>query len=257
MFKHLLRRGWVALPGALALLTLGLQLRDWPSQKFWNDWAWLSVVAVFVAAAVAVLDPVYAAWRDWRSARQAERANLVEQVLKTALIDIDKATRNTELPWHKIGLHVWEVTQRWRRKICPWKPPPFERVARLRIGPTTRSSRVRWVEGKGVIGQACANNQLVRVDLGYRFAEYAPSSATPDEWEALDAEFRLGMSWSELQRTKPYGGVLAVPITDLKGNVRGCLSLDGPPGSFGTLDQEKIYNIIIDAANTVGETLYG
>lgn len=250
MLRQVVKRCWLVVPGALATVTLGAHLRRLPSEQFWSDRdAWI-LVAFIVIGLVTVLEPVRHAVQAARDERRERRVGAVRPLIHLCLIEADKATSD-RLKIEDIGVHVWEVRLGLRRR-WPFLMRRLVKLDDIRLRDTLGRSRVEWTEGKGVIGQCWTRRGTVARDLD-EFRGYESAEA----WQAEDAEFRLNLTWEEYQRTKDYGGVMAAPMlgkTD--DSFRGCLSLDGPEGSFRTLDQQPVRKVLVNTANTIAGTLY-
>lgn len=223
----------------------------WPSEPFWEDrkaWALLALGAV---AAFTLIEHILAGVRAWFEDRRERQASLVQQILYLCLIQVDEATDDS-LEYYNIGLHVWR--KGWR---LTWRPPFGRRqlikVAKVRLSDTMQSSRVVWTKGKGVIGKCWETKAVVRRDLG-SFKPYV--SGSQEAWYAAPPDFRLNLTWEEFQRTANYGGVIAAPMLDKRDRFRGCVSVDGPEGTYQTLDTERVRDAVNDAANTCAGRLY-
>lgn len=246
-------RGAVAIPGALATLAVSLHWAQWPSAVWWEGRDWIVLTAFCVVAAISILDPVFSSLQGRLAARRSVRQGLANEVLHTALIQIDKHTHDS-LNYFHIGLHVWEVRRCWNLKHSPKGHLRLAKVASLRLSGTLQSSRVEWTRGKGVIGQCWIHKTPVDRNVGADFQAF--ESATAQQWDGRDEHFRLGMTWDEFQRVRSYGGVLAAPMLDADGGFRGCVSLDGPKGTYKTLSQRSVKAVLTDTANVCAERLY-
>lgn len=106
-----------------------------------------------------------------------------------------------------------------------------EGVARLRLHYVPPSG-IRWTKGKGVIGKCWALGKDVGRNLAAEFGGLA--GIQKDDWEAMPADFREGLTFEEFERTWDLiGCVVAVPIAAPSGAYLGCVSVDAPGDSYG------------------------
>lgn len=234
----------------VAMLVTGLVLAfaesGWPDAEFWtrND-AWVDRSRIGLTVA-GLTEPVRAAIASQVRRRRRKRAALVEDVLHFMLARIDKETTDV-LKWHDIGIHVWEV----RGRFVPSRFRHLSKVAKVRISNDDRGgSMIRWARGVGAIGKCWETGQGGVFDV----TNLVP--ATLEEWERRAPAERMGLSWQQAQRTKGYGGIVVMPMYDLKDRFRGCVSVDGPKGTYNTLRNTRVQNITRDGANACAASLY-
>lgn len=241
--RSLLLRVPIWLIGLAAGIVVVLAESQTPA-GFWgprDDWV---LAARLVLVFVATLEPAraFTAYLVERHARQ--RAELVEEVLHANLVVLDQMT-SAQLKWHDIGIHVWEVPGMLQRRH-------LRKVARVRIKREGRGgSRVRWTKGKGAIGYCWETHAGCVFDA----SDFPPRDR--EHWESLSEDQKMGLSWSEAQRVKGYGCIVVMPMFDIKGKFRGCVSVDGPVGTLQTMQKEKVKKIVLECANHCAQHLYG
>lgn len=130
-----------------------------------------------------------------------------------------------------------------RRRLL--RGPVLERLLRERQLPSVLPTSVSWRPGKGIVGACVQERRALARDVGLDHEAFG--DATRAEWDTgvVPDDVKQGMSYDEFERiTGKYGAIFAVPLIDptgRTGRVIGCLSLDGPPGSFPRLDVDAIH----------------
>jgi hypothetical protein len=199
-----------------------------------------------LATLVVVSAPTADAYFYLRTRRkEEERRLLARQVSETLRIALVQVIDLTGLDWKAVGMNAFliERRRRWRREQF------LHRIGRERISIHPLPSEVMWTKGKGVIGRCWELNSDVGVDLAKHFAPYR--ALTEDEWDALPADERFGLSFLEFKRTEHLGPVVATPIQEADGTIIGVVSVDGPSGTYTRLSSEPVREAIGAAATTI------
>lgn len=202
--------------------------------------------AVVVAALLAAVSTIGAAFTEWRRRRDSASEATMDVVLSAtawAIVDL------VMVDYRDIGLAVYRVG---RERLRPWRST-LVRVHRVRARHRPTASRVRWAPGKGVIGACVEQGQVVAQDLYSAYA--ALGEVAQAEWEALPSDIRLGLTWDELADVQDkYEVVVATPIIDDSGassRVVGCVALDGPAGTLDDLGGDAVLGLIDSAGQTL------
>jgi len=181
------------------------------------------VLAIWVLAFNAALEPgVRAVTRYYRIREEGTERDLrsyLESCLRLIVED-------TNLEPLDIGVNAFFVS---RRRLKFWEPF-LRKASRIRIR-THSHSRIWWTKGKGVIGRCWESGK----DEGFDLSKINVSSAV--EWDRLADKDRLGLNFSEYERTRHYGAIVVVPIIDPRGKFRGCVSVDAPREMTEAYDQ--------------------
>lgn len=126
-------------------------------------------------------------------------------------------------------------------------------MGRERIQSSPPPSNVDWTFGKGVIGRCWQLGTDLGVDLRDHVADVAARS--PEEWEQLTDEERLGLTYDDFQRTRQHGVVVATPVLDRSGTVIGVISADTLEGPLDRLWNDRVREALGAAAVTVRNLL--
>lgn len=247
-----------ALVAAVTAVLLGLT-----QLKVVHPPLWLQVTAIAVSAGLAFLSTTTAAVGTWRRRRDAAVHDRVSFVLRTLaytvqdLTDLD--TRELGLALHLLRADRWPPGAALANLASTVSPS--RRAARLRLVRVVRerasrrpsASGVVWRPGKGVIGLCVATGEVVGQDVA---ADTGPFVGVPlERWPGLPEQVRDGFSWAEFTALAgKYGAVLAAPLIDDSGpssQVVGCVSLDGPDGSFDLLWGTDVRSALAQAAETL------
>jgi hypothetical protein len=219
---------------------------------FWTtEHPWILVlVAVWVGGSVFV----GAARREGLEAGARVELRVMD-VIKTTLVGVAPLAH---LELTQLTVRVFVVRRRWRDLLGT----PVLRCAAsltLRLQPPLRSN-VRWTRGKGVVGLCWDDAEQGRGGLlGLDTQELAGIAATAAEaeWAQLTPKERAGLSQAEARRLGHYGVVIAYPIYDSEQRFRGCLVVEGPPGTLQQLTGDDIADYLYQQQRLVWGTLVG
>ncbi len=223
----------------------------------------VQVGAVAVSATLAFLSTTVSAVGAWRRRRDAavhERIAFVLRSLAYTVQDLtDLDTRELGVSLHLLRADRWPPGAALANLVDGVSPG--SRAARLRLVRVVRerasrrptASGVVWRPGKGVIGLCVATGEVVGQDVA---ADSGPWLRVPAErWSTVPDDVRDGFTWDEFAALAgKYGAVLAAPLIDDSGqssNVVGCVSLDGPDGSFDVLWSADVRSALAQAAETL------
>lgn len=223
----------------------------------------VQVGAVAVSAAVAFLSTTTSAFGAWRRRRDAavqERIAFVLRSLAYTVQDLtDLDTRELGVCLHLLRADRWPPGAALANLAAGLSPG--RRAARLRLVRVVRerasrrptASGVVWRPGMGVIGLCVATGEVVGQDIA---ADTAPWLHVPaDRWATVPVGVRDGFTWAEFAALAgKYGAVLAAPLIDDGGQssqVLGCVSLDGPDGSFELLWSADVRSALAQATETL------
>jgi hypothetical protein len=202
------------------------------------------VLVAFVTAAEAAVD-------QRRHGRVAELREQARAVLAPLLIELEE---QTGINARELGVAAYRI----RKPIWPFGKTRLERLLRLQLLIKVASGIV-WRPGVGVVGQCIQRGEDVVENLATLDEQLA--SVTPDEWDSLGDDLTYGFTYAEFQRVRgKYGVVLASPMikeTPLGSRVVGCVSVDGPPGSFQALASTEIRALVAAAAVTLAAVVAG
>lgn len=228
---------------AVAVFALGASRQSWPA-GFWTEKTAGWVVASLALTAIVPVVQVFIVERGERARRRAlERQHKVEAFLTTSLIYI---VRHGAADWENTGIQAFLVRGRWRQQQV--------RLAKVRLGAIPTSGIV-WGAGKGVIGRCWARRAPQFEDLEAHFAQFNNHDLAA--WDALSADQRFGLTWSDFQTLKgKYGVVAAVPIIGRNDRYIGCVTADTPPHHDGqALPKDVVLGSLATTAKLVGELL--
>ena len=154
-----------------------------------------------------------------------------------------------------LGSSEWRPT-RIRKPIWPFGKTRLERLLRLQLLIKVASGIV-WRPGVGVVGQCIQRGEDVVENLATLDEQLA--SVTPDEWDSLGDDLTYGFTYAEFQRVrgKWRGPGQSDDQAPLGSRVVGCVSVDGPAGSFQALASTEIRALVAAAAVTLAAVVAG
>jgi hypothetical protein len=202
------------------------------------------VLVAFVTATEAAID-------QRRHGRVAELREQARAVLAPLLLELEEATG---INARQLGVAAYRI----RRPVWPFGKERLERLLRLQLLIRVASGIV-WRPGVGVIGQCVLRGEDVVENLATLDEQLGSVSA--EDWNGLGSDLTYGFSYAEFQRVRgKYSVVLASPMikeTPLGSRVVGCISVDGPRGSFQALASEEIRGLVAAAAVTLAAVVAG
>jgi hypothetical protein len=229
---------------AVAVLMIGAARLDRPA-GFWTQHAGWVIGALLVTVLIPVVQLLISERGEKARRSAVERERRVEAFLAASLIHV---ARRAGADWETTGIQAFLLRRRW------WGSHQV-RAARMRLGAVPSSGTI-WTEGKGVIGRCWATGAPQCVDLESHFAPYL--TATKEEWEALPAATRFGLTFEDFTRLGgKYGVVAAVPIIDAHDTYVGCVTADTPPlnGRPSTLQLNEVLRSLASTAQLVRHVL--
>lgn len=227
-----------------AVAATGLALHE---TGVWSLSTGLRLALLLTAAAVGLVSATGAAVGDFRRGRAEARREDIGFAITGAAFAIQDLTL---IDVRDLGLAVYVLRRdRWR----PWLHV-LDRVYRLRAARRPAVSGITWRPGKGVIGLCVQTRDAVGQDVGRDEAPWL--DATPDDWALrVPDHVRSGLTYEEFRAVRgKYHVVVAVPILDETrpgDEVRGCLALDGPAGSYDTLWTQEVRDALTFSAATL------
>ena len=220
--------------GALALRAVGVWAPPRPAL----------VVLVLASAALSAGSATTGAVREWRRRRLGEQREQAEQLLRSTAWAV---ADTTGLDFRDLGMAAYRV----ERSGLLARRERLRRVHRVRPWRRPAASGIDWQPGVGVIGSCVAMRQVLAQDLAAVYGALLP--CTRAEWETLVPEaVRQGLTYDQfLDVHDKYAVVVATPVIDDAGarpRVVGCVSLDGPAGSFAQLTSPQVLGLLGSAA---------
>lgn len=237
----------------------------------------LRAAAVTVSAVLAFVSTTGSAVGTWRRGRDAARRDRIAFVLRTLaytvqdLTDLD--TRELGVALHLLRADRWPpsaAAANLAAVFVPGRRAPrlrLVRVVRERASRRPSTSGVVWRPGKGVIGLCVATGDVVGQDVGADTAPWVGAGTSAgghgasvaggvvDRWTLVPEDVRGSFTRAEFDALAGrYGTVLAAPLIDDGGTgsaVVGCVSLDGPHGSFELLWSPDVRSALAQAAETL------
>jgi hypothetical protein len=243
-------RYWWRVSAAVIVAVVGVSL-GLHEIGTWTLPGWLAAGLLIAGALVAFVTAAEAAVDQRRHGRVAELREQARAVLAPLLLELEEATR---INARQLGVAAYRV----RKPAGPFGKERLERLLRLQLVIRVASGIV-WRPGVGVIGQCVVRGEDVVENLATLDEQLA--GVSPADWESLGDDLTYGFSYAEFQRVRgKYGVVLASPMikeTPLGSRVVGCISVDGPPGSFQALASEEIRGFVAAAAVTLAAVVAG
>jgi hypothetical protein len=232
----------------VGIVGIGLGLHEMGT---WTLPGWLSAALLIAGVLVAFVTATEAAIDQRRHGRVAELREQARAVLAPLLLEIEEATG---IGARQLGVAAYRI----RKPVLPFGKDRLERLLRLQLIIRVASGIV-WRPGVGVIGQCVARGEDVVENLTTLDEQLA--GVSPADWDSLGDDLTYGFTYAEFQRVRgKYGVVLASPMireTPLGSRVVGCISVDGPPGSFQALASEEIRGLVAAAAVTLAAVVAG
>ncbi|MBE1548137.1 hypothetical protein GGC64_002145 [Mycobacterium sp. OAS707] len=244
-----------------------------------TDWAfWGSVVrAVIQAAAAAIVatgrywDPqgeepqllvgaattlglllVYEPIRERRRAKKAgysaHQLDLVRAALARLVAEIQHLA---QAQMSAITAHIHVVERRW-----PWTRADqikLTRIDRLVFNDSFSPTDIEFGPSKGVIGTCLTSKSTTMVFMTRRSID----ADGPEDWELVPDEERIGLTWEDHRQLKNrrYGGLIAEPVKDRRGNVIGVLSVGVERGLEQNLGTRSVAKAMGSAASDLSRAL--
>jgi hypothetical protein len=231
-----------------AAVGIGLGLNEMGT---WTLPSWFASTLLIAGVLVAFVTAAEAAVDQRRHGRVAELREQARAVLAPLLLELEEATG---INARQLGVAAYRI----RKPIWPFGKERLERLLRLQLLIRVASGIV-WRPGVGVIGQCVLRGEDVVENLATLDEQLG--SVSPEDWASLGPDLTYGFSYNEFQRVRgKYGVVLASPMireTPLGSRVVGCISVDGPPGSFQALASEEIRGLVAAAAVTLAAVVAG
>jgi hypothetical protein len=238
----------VAAAAIAAAVGIGLGLNEMGT---WTLPSWLAAGLLIAGVLVAFITAAEAAVDQRRHGRIAELREQARAVLAPLLLELEEATG---INARQLGVAAYRI----RKPTWPFGKERLERLLRLQLLIRVASGIV-WRPGVGVIGQCVRRGEDVVENLATLDEQLG--SVSPDDWGSLGDDLTYGFSYAEFQRVRgKYGVVLASPMikeTPLGSRVVGCVSVDGPPGSFQALASDEIRGLVAAAAVTLAAVVAG
>ncbi|NHC47445.1 hypothetical protein [Motilibacter aurantiacus] len=237
----LLARVGLAVAAAAAVAALALR-----TAGVWSPEQPVLVAVVLVSAVLTACSTSAGAVQDWRARRLAAQVERTERALTSTAWAVADATG---LDYRDLGIAAYRLERRRGRR-----PPRLRRVHRVRPRHRPGASGIEWRPGVGVIGSCVAMRQVVAADLDAVYRALLP--CTREDWDALvPAAVRQGLSYDEFVDVRDkYAVVVATPVVDDTGptpRVVGCVSLDGPAGSFSALTTPEVLGLLDSTAQAL------
>jgi hypothetical protein len=220
--------------GAIALASARLGV---PSATFWSDHPNWIMAALFVTIFVPVGQAAAIELGERGRRKKLEKEQKVQTLLASSLIYL---ATHAGASWEQTGVQAFVLRGRWRFQR-------HERLTKFRLRAITTSG-VAWTKGKGAIGRCWETRQPVYADLDLEFEDFTDLSK--EEFDALPADSRYGLTYEDFQKVKgKYGVVAAVPMIDQRDRYIGCVTADMPPGTDDQrpLEQEVLKSLALTA----------
>lgn len=243
LFEWRVVRAWVSAAGgvlaALATIYLGVA-RENPAWKNRGG----EIAALGVVGSIAVISAISRPIRIFAIGAYEKNLHKIEVALRGLAWAVHEHT-GAVVPVKPLGASAY--------KIRGWRDGKkhLYRIARERVTDYPVPSDIVWTRGKGVIGQcwATSREQICNTDRLFR----SITAATEEEWEQVDPDIRMGMTFSDYCQIKgKYGTVIAVPARDANNQLRGVIALDCPPGYHTILKTQGVVEKVNSAANLIG-----
>ncbi len=226
----------------------------------WNARWWQKITIISALGTATVAEPL----RGWYEERRGAKTRGFRARLQKALLDavVDIATE-THHDVRSVGVSAWIVRPGSAWIVRPARPPHLERLKRERLIDHPHPSKITWTKGKGVIGPCWEHERWQHRDLRPVIQKWSESGKlTPERYEKVDSDTRLGMTLQEFRTMLgKYDEVAAEPITDEDGNFLGCIAVDvtagscsGTPGAL-TLDSTGVKQVAATTARVVAGIL--
>lgn len=242
--RRLMRPGAAII--AAALLAAGvaqiLKTEAIPSEADWTGKTPLNIVYL-IAAIVALAGGFLVA---------VGYASLLRRVTENdELTDLCKALwaitlRNTSVAFDHLAVHVWAVRgikgARYLEKRATFVPE------------ARRTTPITWRKGKGAIGLCWARNHSLVADV----EQLERQASDRSSFYSLPRDERFGFSWEELEESRHYRAILAIPLRVPKRgryHVRGVLSIDlrvdGKANELDTLSTRDDFSAVLSVCEAV------
>ena len=205
----------------------------YPEGTWWDEAKDPAIWATFAIAGLAVAQGVLGLLRAPDAVRAKFREDL-ERLARRAFVPIN--ANLPTVPINQLGVHVWEV--RGDRLVS---------VVKFTMEHQRATTPIRWERGKGAIGIAWQRVAPVTAELSYLYKEAVRADAAT--FDALEADYRYGLTRAEVLTGTRYKGILAYPLTDLEDRVIGVLSVDcgiagQEPGLSRLLDDRAFQDVL-------------
>jgi hypothetical protein len=212
----------------VCVLAIGASRLNLPSVDFWRDKTQWVVAALVISSLPSAVQTFLLDRGERRRRKALEQEDRLRVFLTTSLVDL---AANCGLDWKTTGVRVFVTKKkRFRKKY------EHDRVAlvKLNSGPP---SGIKWVDGKGIVGQCWESNGQRQFENFDRFRGHNQGT-----WNAMGPRERFGMTFDEVKLMRErYGVVAAVPIVDGT-KYLGCVTMDTEPTPTALPDQQEVWH---------------
>ena len=158
--------------------------------------------------------------RRWVRILRADVTEAFQEEVRAALASGYIQLVSCGVPPTALGMHAYVL----RTRLTPPVTRHMWRQESVRLGVSPRRTSIRWTRGKGVIGRAWAENQMVLLNAAEAYGPYEGCDA--DTWAQAEIADELNLSYDEFSIVgNRYSTVAAVPVR-VDGEVRGCVVAD-------------------------------
>lgn len=211
----------------LGLTLLGIQALI--SRDVWTAPAWVQALLVIIVGFIALSDNVRSSIKEYSYPKAEGKRARIQKSAVGALAQISKDSGHDLMV---LGVSVFAVRKKFTRVfyIFPVRKPQLKRIERFRLTNSPQASTVKWVAGKGCIGEAWETRRQSYKDWRRIAEKYGEENLTKAQFDRLPAGTRSGFTYEEFRGiVDKYAEILAVPIMSVHGEtVLGIISIDRP-----------------------------
>ncbi|WP_054246368.1 hypothetical protein [Rhodococcus opacus] len=250
------RRRQLALAARILLAVaaaLVLALQALSQAKIFENPTWLPVVLGLAVAFLTLSDNARAAVR---TARAPQRENAHMRVQKAAIAAVIEISKTTGVELEVIGGSVFTVHKRiaWKKSLkCVRLQNALTRPVRFRVQDYPQASTVKWLSGKGAIGETLRHRSYAYIHWAPIAKRHGgPPPITREKFAAIQTGTRAGFTYKEFVGiVQKYAEILAVPIMSEDGaKILGVFAIDRPyvPGDNSKRFDDSVVRGIAEVA---------
>jgi hypothetical protein len=217
----------LAIAAFTSALALGAARLNFPNAKFWEGKTPWLLVALVITSLPSAVQTFFLERGERRRRKALEQEEKLRLILTASLVDL---ARNCGLDWESIGVRAFVTRKKKLRRIYQHKRIGF---VKLNSGP---ASGIKWINGKGIVGQCWATSGKRQFENFGRFAGHNNGT-----WMVLSPADRYELTFEELRLMRErYGVVAAVPMISGT-DYLGCITMDTEPAPANVPDRMEVW----------------